>query len=298
MSVLPAPNSTRTTPGGDRYNYDDGYVLTDGAGNFGGQTWYWGYDNSSSQISQNNILLGRNTSSAVGSSQKEDSPGYGAELLYTRMLAHSGRFQYGLEAAVNYLNFSVSDNRSYAASVTRQTDAFPFTPGTTPPGATPANPYQGSFQGPGFVIGDTPVNSSTAVGPGMGVSTGHRDFDANIWGIRVGPSVEYSVTEKLTLGLSGGFAAALIDAEASWSETISISGTSAPTLSGSGHDSDIVLGAYVAANAIWELSERWSIVASAQYQYLSRYEHSFGGRTVEVDLTHGFFVTLGIGYSF
>ena len=34
---LTAPS--RSTPDGNRYNYDDGYVLTDVSGNAGGQTW-------------------------------------------------------------------------------------------------------------------------------------------------------------------------------------------------------------------------------------------------------------------
>src|ERR1051326_9177978 len=37
------PN-TRKTPDGDSYNYDDGYVHQDVSGNYGGQTWNWGYD--------------------------------------------------------------------------------------------------------------------------------------------------------------------------------------------------------------------------------------------------------------
>src|SRR6187551_3113341 len=42
---------TRTTPDGTAYNYDNGYVLTDISGNAGDQTWNWGYDDSSKQIS-------------------------------------------------------------------------------------------------------------------------------------------------------------------------------------------------------------------------------------------------------
>src|SRR5258708_4314181 len=62
LASLPAPTLARRTPRGDAYNYDDGYVLTDISGNLGGQTWYWGYDNSARQISGNNILLSRNSS--------------------------------------------------------------------------------------------------------------------------------------------------------------------------------------------------------------------------------------------
>jgi hypothetical protein len=218
-------------------------------------------------------------------------------MVYTRMLRSKGRLHFGFEAALNYLNFSASDSRPRAARLTRATDAYPFTPGTTPPAATPSNPYQGSFEGPGFVIGDTPASSSTTVASG-GISTGHRDFDANIWGLRLGPCLEFPLNEKLKLSVSGGLAAALIDAEASWSESVVISGSSGASIRGSGHDSEFILGAYVAGNAVWELNERWSLVGSVQYQYLSRYQHAFGGRTVEADLTHGFFITLGVGYKF
>src|SRR5256885_10986486 len=41
--------------------FRSGYVLTDVSGNLGGQTWYWGYDDSASQISGNTILLNRST---------------------------------------------------------------------------------------------------------------------------------------------------------------------------------------------------------------------------------------------
>ncbi|TAK94613.1 MAG: hypothetical protein EPO07_16465, partial [Verrucomicrobia bacterium] len=43
---LPLSGTPRVAPHGENYNYDDGYVLTDTSGNYGGQTWYWGYDNS------------------------------------------------------------------------------------------------------------------------------------------------------------------------------------------------------------------------------------------------------------
>src|SRR6266699_1485286 len=49
LFTVPAPNPRRTLDG-DAYNYDDGYVLTDSSGNFGGETRYWGYDDSASQI--------------------------------------------------------------------------------------------------------------------------------------------------------------------------------------------------------------------------------------------------------
>ncbi len=54
LFTVPAPNPRRTLDG-DAYNYDDGYVLTDSSGNFGGETRYWGYDDSASQILGNTV---------------------------------------------------------------------------------------------------------------------------------------------------------------------------------------------------------------------------------------------------
>src|SRR5258707_859080 len=57
----PSPAATpRTAPDGQPYNYDDGYVHTDVSDNFGGQTWNWGYDNSSRQVVGNTIEMSRN----------------------------------------------------------------------------------------------------------------------------------------------------------------------------------------------------------------------------------------------
>src|SRR5690348_12485896 len=63
---VPLLQSQRTTPDGSSYNYNDGYVLADVSQNAGGKTWNWGYDNSSSQVSGNNVLLSRDTATVPG----------------------------------------------------------------------------------------------------------------------------------------------------------------------------------------------------------------------------------------
>ena len=295
ISPMSAPNNLRSTPSqpgrpnGDPYNYDDGYVLTDISGNAGGQTWYWGYD-SGSQISGDTILLSR--SGAVGKypsrSMKED-PSIGAELVFSRQFCAHENVRFGFEAAANYMNLSLDDNHPFAANLTRTTDAYPFTTGTTPPDANP-DPYQGSFAGPGFLLGDTPVSSSTTIISGATLND-HRRLDSDIFGFRLGPYAEFPITERLNLQVSGGLAGALLNNDVAWS----ITGT---TLSGKGSDTDMLWGGYLAANLSWQFCEKWSAMAGVQYQNLGKYEHSFGGRRVELDLHHSFFVTVGVGFSF
>jgi len=113
LAALPLPMSSRLTARGDHYNYDDGYVLTDNSGNFGGQTWYWGYDNSASQIAGNTVLLSRSTVMGGSAAQSLDSePSVGAEVVFRRQLGGREWFRFGVEAAANYQNMTASGSSS------------------------------------------------------------------------------------------------------------------------------------------------------------------------------------------
>jgi hypothetical protein len=293
-SIISPPNS-RTTLSGDSYNYDDGYVLTDASGNYGGQTWYWGYDNAS-QISGNTILLSRTLSTATGGASHtlDDRLIPGGELTYDRLLFVKSDARIGIEAALNYVNMGFHADTPFTATAMRVTDAYPFTPGTTPPG-TSSGPYQGSFGGPGFLIftniasSTTTTTNLTSAGPG----TDHQRLDANLWGFRLGPYLEVPLGEPMTLSLSAGLAVGIMDADASWSMTVG-----SATLSGSGHDYGVLWGGYLSGAATWALSERWSIIGGAQFQTLNNYEHSFGGRNLAVNLDNAWFATLGVSYTF
>jgi hypothetical protein len=289
----------RTTPRGDLYNYDDGYVLTDISGNLGGQTWYWGYDDSASQISGNTILLNRSTATGDFSSPSFDSdPQLGAELTYNRMLGTTRNLRYGLEAAANYLNLSLHKSSTSSGTLSRVTDAYPFTPGTTPPAATPSNPYQGSFEGPGFVIGDTPVSSTVTIVPGGFTVAGRRDFDADLWGFRLGPYLDLPFDTNFNVWISGGLAVGWLNGEASWSETVTLSGTGSASSSGRGRHDDFLWGGYVAANVSWDFYDRWSVVGGVQYQSLGVYRHNFGTRQAELDFRNSIFATIGLSARF
>jgi hypothetical protein len=295
LTLTLAPAAGRTTPDGAAYNYDDGYVLTDVSGNFGGQTWNWGYDDSASQISGNTILLSRSTPATADFPSRSSSsdPNYGGELTYNRLLGVINEAAYGFEVAGSYLDIALRDNRTFSSQATRLVDAYPFTPGTTPPAATPALPYQGTFNGPGFVIGATKTNSTTTVSPGP-TATDRRRFDADLWGFHLGPYLEVPLGDNFSLALSGGLAVGLLESEASWAAQIA----GGPSLSGSGRHESVLWGGYVGANLLWRWSEHWSAVGGVQYQNLGTYRHSYGGREVELDLRKSLFVSLGLGYDF
>jgi hypothetical protein len=294
----PAGNGRRTARG-DAYNYDDGYVLKDSSGNAGGQTWYWGYDNSSQvNASQaNSIDLHRVTAPGLPGENSADTPSVGAEVSYDYQLgvkADWDQLRYGVEVAVNYMPFSFDINGSYNTSIATRTDTYAYTPGTTPPGA----PYQGGYGGPGFLLGSSPINSTTTLVPGANLRVDDH-FDADLWGFRLGPYIEDPLTEKFSLHASGGLAVGIVDANANWKETLTLpGGGGGTTTAGGGSDTAVKWGYYIGVDAVYQLSDHWGVDAGVQFQDLGTYSHDFGGRTAQLDLSQSVYVQLGVSYSF
>jgi hypothetical protein len=295
-------SSIRRTPEGDAYNYDDGYVLTDDSGNFGGQTWYWGYDNASqvntvnNTISFNRTTLAANNSSAGNADDSGATPGF--EIAYDRQLGVKQdwhHLRYGLEAAFNYLPISIDENSTFGATASQQTDVYGYTPGTTPP----SSPYQGSFNGPGFAINVPRTSTSTVLIPNATVMS-HDDFEANLWGFRLGPYLEFpsGEQERFTLSLSAGFAAGVLEANESWKQTITIPGNATLNNQGDGNNVHVLWGGYAALNADYQINKNWGVQGGAQFQDLGTYNQSFDGRQVSLDLNQSVFFLIGINYNF
>jgi hypothetical protein len=283
-------------------HYDNGYVLTDISGNAGGQSWYWGYDSSSQNNAANHtISFDRTTATAGGNSSAsaDDSaatPGF--ELDYDRQLGakedwHNVR--YGLDSAVNFVPISINNNNTFSAVASKQTDLYSYTPGTTPPTA----PYQGSYQGPGFVINVPASSSSTTPIPNSTVSS-QDNFDANLFGFHLGPYVElpFGKKQQFTLSLAGGLAVGLLDANESWKQTVTMPGNGTITSTGSGNSIDVLWGWYVGANADYRVSEHWGVAGGVQFQDLGTYDHTFDGRQVSLDLSRSILVLVGVSYNF
>ncbi len=292
-------SSGRHTSHGDPYNYDNGYVLPDISGNFGGQTWYWGYDNASQVNSgANTISFNRTVATGLPSqSSGNDSLSVGAELANDYELGVKEdwhHLRYGLEAAVNFMPVEFNSGGAHSATLSQQTDTYGYTPGTTPP--TP--PYSGGFGGPGFVINSSPASSTTTLIPGA-TFLAQQHFEANLWGLRLGPYAELPVSEKLDLFLTGGLAVGLLDSEAAWKETLTLpGGGGSVTVKGGGRDTALLWGWYLGLNAAYSFTDRWGVEAGAQFQSLGTYDHNFGGRRVELDLSKTLFVHAGVSFSF
>ena len=280
-------------------HYADGYVLTDVSGNAGNQTWYWGYQNASqvNASAPNSIDMHRYSAGGLtGENSGDDSPYLGAEITYNHEFGIKEdwhHLRYGLEVAFNFMPIEFNSGGLYSA-VSRITDTYGYTAGTTPPGA----PYAGGYQGPNFVLNVPPINSSTALVPGASFLA-QQHFDANLWGFRLGPYIEYPLSKKWNLHLSGGLAVGLLDAEANWKEKLTdpLNNVSI-TASGSGSDTSLLWGYYIGLEAAYQINKDWGIEAGVQFQDLGTYSHNFGGRVAELDLSQSIFVHVGVSYSF
>lgn len=285
-----------STPNGDPFNYDDGYVLVDATGNAMGYTRYWGYTSSAQLPGDGTILMNRYSGTSVNGDTDEPLPGF--ELTYRRELGRGEKFRWGLEAAGNYMHVNSRNSGSLAYNSTRYTDAYalPTAPGggyVTPP---PPPYYQGPDLPPGgsIVIGADPVSSF--VNSVAGSVSGYHELDANVIGWRLGPYVEMPLGERGRLSLSGGLSLAYVMSDFDFSESITapVSGT----VTGSGSDSDLLVGAYISGEAAYQLSEAWEVFGNVQFQYLDQYSQTVNGRTAVLDMTKSLFVSVGLSYSF
>ena len=299
---LPALASTRRTPDGLPFNYDDGYVLKDSSGSGDGWTWNWGYDDKAAQRVGDSVVMHRSEAGTGISAPatSNDEPSFGGEVAFSRLLAVKGTFRFGVEVAANYLSFNINDNPVFTGNSIRTPYSYPFEPGTEPPPLPPGTgSHYGSSGADGFMINMTSTPGAPETVPGGTVIGLHRKFETDLWGFRLGPNLEWLLGERVRVAVSGGLAVGLLDSGACWSQTVSVAnGAWSGSNSGSGHDFDILWGGYIAANVIWRLDDHWNINAGAQYQNLGRYNHSFGGQEVEMDLRNCIFLTVGLGYSF
>jgi opacity protein-like surface antigen len=270
--------------GGLNHNYENGYNRVDSSGNTGqgaceNCTWNWGYDRAG-QVSANGQFLSLSSTSQEGETDADEDVSHGAELTYQRELGQIGRAYWGVEGAFNFMTLGLEGD----LGATRITDRYSLTvEGTTI--TPPLPPYEGSFQGPGPVISDTPIRSVSQL------ASSSRDFDADIYGFKVGPYIEWPFAEKWSLLFSGGLAIASINSDFKL--------TDGPTgASDSDSDSDWNIGAYVSGNIIYNITPTIDIFAGAQYQYLGDYTHEFGVHEAEVDFGDTVFGVLGVGFSF
>jgi hypothetical protein len=295
LGVFPAQTNPGGPTGSANRTYDDGYVRPDSGAN-PGLTWNWGYENASQVPGDDTIQFHSSTSPGDAfSDDNDDSPYHGFELTYNRHFGNLGdRATWGLETAFGYNLICIGDNSPVNSSVRRLTDTYALD-GVIPP----EPPYSGTFEGPGPLISDSPARSFATI-PGAAHVTGKRKLDAELCSVRLGPYVEVPLDDarKWNVSFSGGLTLAVINSEFRYRESTAIAGAGTFSSSGSGTDSDFMVGGYFGGNISYSFTRSWSAFLGAAYQYLPDYTHKEDGRAARVTFARSVFVNLGFGFAF
>jgi hypothetical protein len=181
--------------------------------------------------------------------------------------------------------------QSVSGEVTRLTDTYALN------GVLPVSGgYQGTFQGPGPLIPDSPVSRQTDVVAGS--STSHDELSANIFRFRFGPFAEIPICQRLNATVGGGLALAYVTGDFNYSQAMTVSGITPFQVSSSDSSSDWLFGGYVSAGLSFELTREASLDAGVQYFSLGQFNQQAAGRSAQLDLRNSLFLTLGFGVRF
>lgn len=290
-----APVNPGPAAGGADHLYNDGYVFVDNSGNAGGLTWNWGYQNNSQVVGDtmqfNAIDAGNSASTAHR--KATDDPQAGIELTYQRILgslSSDSSVRWGLEAGFAYTELDLRDHRSQSGPVTVTTDTFQLN-GVVPPGAG----YNGTFAGPGALLGDTPTRSTLAT---TGTLASRNRLSGQLFDLRLGPFLEWNFTPKLSLAASAGLVMAPTSVEYDFSETATLAGGSTFAARGHAAKTTMLYGPYLSGVLRYDLSKGWGVYVGGQFQSLNDLELSAGNRTARFDAGAVIYATAGVTFRF
>ncbi len=278
--------------------YDDGFVGLDSSHNAGGLTWKWGYLDSS-QISKDRLNQHIFAGEVVDAPQNLHGAGpqNGLELTYNRQLGsfnHLTNVVWGFLAGISQNQWGIRDHGPLSANLTTVTDSYSLG-GIIPPTA----PFLPCCEGPGIpLIDDEPQRTYSTVLRGASIS-GSRTFDADIYGLRIGPYAQVPLGEKLKLSVGAGLALGFVSSDFTYDHTLEIPNSSAKnTQSHQSSDRGISPGWYADFHLLVPVYKALNATMGYQYQSLSDYQHFQGGNRVELDLGQTHFFTLGLSYSY
>ena len=270
------------------HTYNDGYVLVDSRGDAGHSTWNWGYQNAS-QVNSVNDTMQFHAIQSSSPFSATGNPQYGAELVYQRVIGSLPVLSgcWGLETGFGFTELDLRNNGSGTVSVT--TDAYSLN-GVSPPSAG----YNGTFSGPGTLLGDTPARTLAV----PGTVTSHQELSGQLFSIRLGPFAEWNFTPQLALDASVGLTVAPTMVNYNFSETVALSGGGTFAMSGDSTKIKLLYGPYVGGMLRYNFNKNWGVYVGVQFQNLTDLDQSVGGSTARLDPGFTVYGTAGASWSF
>jgi hypothetical protein len=295
----PAFNS-KPLGGGVDYNYDNGFVRVDSSDNYDHQTWNWGYADESQFNAAGSGSIDYSLSSCLanGTAKEEGGGEAGIECFgYLDMgsmklpLLEKNTATWGFRGGFHYDRINVENQDSIYANVLTQTDRFSLG-GTVPPLA----PFNGSFEGPGPLIGDSPTRSYSSTGQAL--VTGSRDLDVHLSTFNFGTYLEIPILPKLSLMVEGGISIGFASGSYDFNSTTNIAGLGTRHSSGSDSKTSFLPGYYLGIQGIFQLDKNWGIQAGGRYQYMDEFNLDSNGSAASLSFDSAFVLSLGTVYSF
>ncbi|HEY1170843.1 MAG TPA: hypothetical protein VGH19_05680 [Verrucomicrobiae bacterium] len=272
---------------GDIQQFDDGFIGMDASGNAGGLTTFWGYNNAS-QIVGGNLQLSSTALAAGLSTQRSDSDlQHGVDLTYSYQLKSWEKGGWGLEGAFGWMPVGITDSQAVAGNLVVANIPLGFVP--------PVAPFTGTVAGPGPLLDTT---TGTVIIPGGAIITGNRDIDASVFAFRFGPYLDYNLSERVSLTLSGGLSLAVVDSEFTFNELKTpIIGTPSTT-TGNDRSSDLLVGGYLSARVAYWFTDNMNVFTGITYQNVGSFSQTASGRKATLDLGKTISLNVGLGFSF
>lgn len=282
-NVLAIMPGTTTTNGINR-TYEDGYVRVDSSGNLSSQTSFWGYDNAS-QYTGGGIEY--HATRSGGNFEADDQPQYGAEIVYQRVLSPlpaGSSLVWGMEAGFGYTNLSLEHERD-SALVLIDTYAIAVLP--------PSAGYEGTFAGPGALLGSVPVRSM-----GTAALSTQEELSGVLFSVRIGPFLEWQLARRIDLTVSVGVTAAHTNLDYEYSEIGTLGSGASYAANGQTSASKMLYGPFGGATLRFGISERAAFYVGSQYQRLTILEQSIDARTARFDPSGTLNLSAGFAWRF
>ena len=133
---------------------------------------------------------------------------------------------------------------------------------------------------------------------GAATIIGNRKIEANLFGLRIGPYVEYDLFKRVSVDLGGGFAAGVIDSKFEYNDTVTVTGLGSSNSNGSDRSTGLLYGGYVRGQLNVNVYKSASVFAGAELNSLSDFKQSSGSAHAQLNLGTAVYVTVGLGLSF
>lgn len=296
-------NPGPTGIGGVDHVYDNGYVRVDASGNNGGSTWNWGYQSTNQYNSGSQRLTFNATDSYTTSGSASENSGaqLGLDVAYGGHLTQWGSASVGWEFGFGYLPVSIKDNQTLSASVSRVSHSFDASgiqlPGLLGESSQGNFIYEGTFNGPGALIGDV-----AQAGPGETIAnvplTGERTLAANVFSFRLGPTLYWELPPRLALAVSAGAAFGIIAGDLKYNETLHFSDGSTANNQGKSSSTEFAYGGYIGGTLMYHVVKNGDLYVGVQYMPMTSTTFNGDGREAKLDLSGGLYISAGVNWPF